>query len=105
MSDKTPDQLPVDKEQLVKTQHGFVSGRVQGVWYRAFVRNQALKLSLTGWVRNNPDGQVELMMTGEEEALEKMHQALKKGSPLSRVDEVTLTDETLETFDGFTITH
>lgn len=98
-------QEPTNDAKPVKTQHGLVSGRVQGVWYRAFVRNQAIKLSLTGWVKNNPDGQVELMMTGEEDALDKMHQALKKGSPLSRVDSVDLTEEPHQVFDSFEINH
>lgn len=87
----------------VKTLHGFVSGRVQGVWYRAFVRNHALKLSLTGWVKNNPDGKVELIATGDEQALAELETALKKGPPLSRVDEVVLTQEPKQDFEGFEI--
>jgi len=65
-----------------------VSGRVQGVGFRHFVRIEAQKLGLTGWVRNMPDGDVELEAEGPSPALEELRQRLWKGPALSRVDDV-----------------
>ena len=70
--------------------HGFVSGRVQGVWYRGFVKNQALAHRLTGWAKNLDDGRVEILLCGEQAAVEAVVESLSTGSPMSRVDTVYL---------------
>ena len=67
-----------------------VSGRVQGVWFRAAARDEAVRLGLSGWVRNLPDGRVEGTFTGEEHALQRMLDWLRTGPPGARVDH---TDE------------
>ncbi|MCX7911949.1 MAG: acylphosphatase [Dehalococcoidales bacterium] len=68
-----------------------VRGRVQGVFYRAFVEGHAEELGLGGYVRNLPDGAVEVVAEGEREQLEKLVGYLKKGPPAARVGEVTVT--------------
>lgn len=68
-----------------------VTGRVQGVGFRAFARRAALDLDLVGWVRNAADGTVELAAAGPVQALDAFRQALHQGPPFSRVDAV---DET-----------
>ncbi len=70
--------------------HGFVSGRVQGVWYRGFVKQQALAHHLTGWAKNLADGRVEVLLCGERAAVEAVVASLSTGSPLSRVDSVSM---------------
>jgi acylphosphatase len=65
-----------------------VSGRVQGVFFRAFVESHALELHLTGYVRNLPDGVVEVAAEGERPRLEKLVDYLGKGPPAARVAEV-----------------
>lgn len=65
-----------------------VTGRVQGVGFRYFTRKTATRLGLTGWVRNEPDGSVELVAEGSREALEDLLEALEQGPPASRVDHV-----------------
>jgi acylphosphatase len=65
-----------------------VRGRVQGVFFRAFVENLAEELDLTGYVRNRPDGTVEVRAEGERQKLEKLVERLKKGPPAARVEEV-----------------
>lgn len=70
--------------------HGFVSGRVQGVWYRGFVKNQALDHQLTGWAKNLADGRVEVLLCGEQRAVEAVVESLRTGSPMSRVDRVDM---------------
>ena len=68
--------------------HAFVSGRVQGVYYRAETRQQASQLGLTGWVRNLPDGRVEVLAEGEEQRVRELIAWCRQGPPRSRVDEV-----------------
>jgi acylphosphatase len=70
--------------------HGFVSGRVQGVWYRGFVKNQASAQRLTGWAKNLADGRVEVLLCGERQAVEAVVASLSTGSPMARVDRVDM---------------
>ncbi len=65
-----------------------VHGRVHGVFYRAFVETRAEELKLTGYVRNRPDGTVEVRAEGERQNLEKLAESLKTGPPAARVEEV-----------------
>ena len=63
------------------TAHIFVSGRVQGVFYRAGTRECALKHQLSGWVRNLSDGRVEAMFEGEKGNIEKVIEWCRSGPP------------------------
>ena len=58
-----------------------VSGRVQGVFFRASTREQALRLGLTGYARNLPDGRVEVLACGEDPALAALRDWLRHGPP------------------------
>ena len=69
-----------------------VSGRVQGVGYRHFVHRAAAVEGLHGWVRNLPDGRVEIQAEGEREALERFERHVRQGPPASRVDDFDTTD-------------
>jgi acylphosphatase len=81
-----------------------VHGRVHGVFFRDFTRRQARSLGLTGYVRNLPDGTVEAVAEGPQEALDKLLEQLGIGSPESRVDRVDSqwTEHSGE-FDGFEV--
>jgi acylphosphatase len=79
-------------------QHFLVKGRVQGVGYRWFVQREAAEIGLRGWVRNTPDGHVEVLAAGEPEQLEDLIKALGQGSRGSRVDEVL--EHTLDDSEG-----
>ncbi|MGQ9689229.1 MAG: acylphosphatase [Desulfobaccales bacterium] len=68
-----------------------ISGRVQGVFYRARTRDQALARGLTGWVRNLPDGRVAAVFEGPREKIEDMLAWCRIGPSYAAVDEV-LTD-------------
>jgi acylphosphatase len=68
--------------------HAWVSGRVQGVGFRYFVRQQAAVLPLTGWVRNLHDGRVEVLAEGSRPDLENLLAALKRGPAGSEVTDV-----------------
>jgi acylphosphatase len=65
-----------------------VRGRVQGVGFRWFVHREAAALGLKGWVRNTDDGKVEVVASGDTEALAELRLALRRGSRGSRVDAV-----------------
>jgi len=76
--------------------HGWIRGRVQGVFFREYTRRKAEELGVSGWVRNRPDGSVEVFFQGEERQVAAMRSWLHTGSPLSRVDSVELSDERLD---------
>ena len=85
--------------------HIWISGRVQGVFYRDNTRKWASSLGLTGWVRNLPDGRVEVLAEGEKDSIERLEGLLKKGPPLSRVEAVqTEWEEYTGEFMDFWIT-
>ena len=65
-----------------------VTGRVQGVGFRAFVERQALKRGLRGWVRNRRDGTVEALAIGSDAMLAEIEEECRRGPRLSRVDRV-----------------
>lgn len=65
-----------------------ISGRVQGVFYRAYTRDQAVARGLTGWVRNLPDGRVLALFEGDREKIESMLAWCRQGPPHAAVDEV-----------------
>jgi len=69
-----------------------VTGRVQGVCFRAYTRDAALSFGVTGWVQNAPDGSVEGEAFGNPAALERFTEWLHEGSPHGRVDGVELKD-------------
>jgi acylphosphatase len=68
--------------------HAIVSGRVQGVNFRYYTTHEAQRLHLTGWVRNNADGSVEVMAEGSREELESFLVFLNTGSPAAEVKQV-----------------
>ena len=68
--------------------HLYITGRVQGVFFRVNAQKMATGLGLAGWVRNTEDGGVELVAEGEKAALEKAIAWCRKGPPAARVDGV-----------------
>jgi len=78
-----------------------VSGRVQGVAYRAWTERQATSLGLSGWVRNRRDGSVEAVLCGAEDAVLEMIRRCHRGPPLARVAEVRQGIEDVAPEPGF----
>ncbi len=70
-----------------------VAGLVQGVYFRDYAQKEARSLDLSGWVRNRPDGTVEVVLEGEAEKVERMLAWLHTGSPQAEVKEVLITEE------------
>jgi acylphosphatase len=86
------------------TIHLLIKGKVQGVSYRVSARETAERLSLTGWVKNTAEGQVEAMATGNEEALQQFISWCKKGPPGAKVTEVLVNPVGETPFTRFSIT-
>jgi acylphosphatase len=68
--------------------HVIVKGRVQGVGYRMWTEQEAIRRGLAGWVRNRRDGSVEAVFSGAEDVVAGMLEALRHGPPASRVDAI-----------------
>ncbi|MBI3590700.1 MAG: acylphosphatase [Candidatus Melainabacteria bacterium] len=84
--------------------HLTISGRVQGVFYRASCQEVAQRLGLRGWVRNAPTGQVEVLAQGEKEKIEKLIEWCKKGPPSAKVSDVKIEwEKILEQFNVFEV--
>lgn len=83
----TPVRIVIQALDLKRT-HVRISGRVQGVGFREFTRTAASALGVRGWVRNLPDGDVELLAEGEPAALDQLRQRVAKGPRGARVDAV-----------------
>jgi len=82
----------------------FISGLVQGVGFRAYTQRIAESYGLSGWVRNLPDGRVEVLVEGDEEVLCHFVKDLWKGPRLSRVDKLEIIKEEVdEPLSGFDI--
>lgn len=80
-----------------------VYGIVQGVGFRAFVQREAQRLQLHGWVRNREDGSVEVLATGETEAIERLEMALKQGPRMAAVERVVRHNAEAPSASGFHI--
>jgi acylphosphatase len=85
--------------------HVRITGRVQGVFFRAWTREQAQALGLNGWVRNCPDGRVEAHVEGEDTAVEQMIERLRRGPPSASVEDLRTWDADVCDFDGFEVRH
>jgi acylphosphatase len=83
--------------------HVFVSGTVQGVFYRATTREEARKRGVDGWVKNLADGRVEAVFEGPEDAVAEMVEWCHEGSDRARVDHVEVSYDEPEGFDSFEI--
>jgi len=76
----------------IQAKRYLVRGRVQGVGFRWFVEREAAMLQIAGWVRNNPDGTVEVLAQGTRDQLAGLHSRLREGPRAARVDEVEVSD-------------
>jgi acylphosphatase len=84
--------------------HAQVYGRVQGVSFRFYTRDQAVALGLTGWVSNRDDGSVEVVAEGPRPALDRLLTWLRHGPPMARVDDLHYNFlGSIDGFDQFTI--
>ena len=81
--------------------HVLISGKVQGVWFRAWTEEQAGKLSLEGWVRNRRDGRVEAVIAGAPDAVQALLALFHEGPPLASVEAVEVGEAEVPAEPGF----
>ena len=86
-----------------KSLHVMISGRVQGVGYRAWCRHTATGLGLSGWVRNTPNGEVEAVFSGRAEVVDRMLINCAEGPGWARVEEVRIVSEAAPVVGSFDI--
>ena len=84
-----------------KIVHVFISGIVQGVWFRAWTVQEARARGLDGWVRNRRDGRVEAVFAGPAARVNEMIAACRSGPPAAEVENVTATPHTEDPGAGF----
>ena len=78
-----------------------VTGRVQGVWYRGWTVDQAKALGLDGWVRNQSDGSVEILVSGPDAAIDELVRRCHRGPSAARVERVDVEETNAAPPPGF----
>lgn len=87
----------------MRTVHLVITGRVQGVGYRDWTRREAVRLGLSGWVRNRPDGSVEAVIHGGDDNVGRMLEACRQGPPAARVAAIEVRDSSDPAAAGFDV--
>ena len=87
----------------MKCMHLIISGRVQGVFFRANVRNKANELGLKGYAKNIPDGNVEVVAEGNEEKIKELVDFIKKGPGVANVTGIQVKHKEPENFKNFEV--
>ncbi|HLF45499.1 MAG TPA: acylphosphatase [Chitinophagaceae bacterium] len=87
----------------MKTIRMIIKGKVQGVFFRASAKKIADQLNISGWIRNLPDRNVEIMASSSNEAVEKFIGWCRQGPPAAEVKEVIVEELPEESFPGFRI--
>jgi acylphosphatase len=82
-----------------------VTGRVQGVFFRAWTRDEARRLGVSGWARNCDDGSVEAHVEGDEAAVGQLIEKLRNGPPDARVDDLQASEAAAEGSNSFDVRH
>lgn len=87
----------------MKTVHLVISGRVQGVFFRATAQQVAEKMQIMGWIKNTPDGEVEVLAEGSEEQVNQFIGWCKTGPPKARVISVDITEKEFQNLSRFRV--
>lgn len=87
----------------METKHLIISGKVQGVFYRATAKKKAGELNIHGWIKNTSEGNVEAMVTGNTQQIEDFIKWCKSGPDRAVVEEVRIDKQKFREFDSFKI--
>lgn len=80
-----------------------ISGKVQGVWFRASTKKEAVRLNISGWARNLKDGNVEVIAFGNDDALSELGMWLEHGPELADVINIKQEDIAWKSYTGFDV--
>ena len=80
----------------MKRVHIYISGEVQGVFFRDSLKEKADQLKVNGWAKNTSDGKVEAVLEGEEQAVQQLVEWCKEGSSAAKVKNIKIVDEEVE---------
>jgi len=84
--------------------HVIISGKVQGVWFRANTKQKAEQYGITGWIKNTKEGNVEAVFEGENKHIKELIEWCQRGPPLAEVEDVIVEKQRpTNAFDGFII--
>ena len=83
----------------------YITGTVQGVFFRGFVKENAEKLDVRGFVRNLEDGRIEIFLEGNPDEVNKMIELCKHGPKHSQIEKVEIKEERFQDFKGFKVLH
>jgi acylphosphatase len=90
---------------MKKSLRAYITGTVQGVFFRAFVKENAERLDIKGFVRNLEDGRVEVFLEGEPDPVNKMLELCKQGPKHSQIKNVEIKEEKFQGFKTFKVLH
>jgi acylphosphatase len=83
----------------------YITGTVQGIFFRQFIKDNAERKDIRGFVRNLEDGRVEVFIEGNQDEVEKMIELCKKGAKHSKIDKVEIKEEKFQDFKEFKVLH
>ncbi|WP_324809201.1 acylphosphatase [Sphingomonas sp. LY29] len=90
---------------MMVARHVIVTGRVQGIFFRAWTKQQADQLGVSGWVRNRSDGSVEAFLEGDETAVADLIERMRSGPSAARVDRLDEKAAEPSSDKGFSVRH
>ena len=83
----------------------YITGTVQGVFFRAFIKENAERYNVKGFIRNLEDGRIEIFLEGNSDEVNKMVELCKKGPKHSQIKKIEIKDERFQDFKTFKILH
>ena len=90
---------------MTVARHVMITGRVQGVFFRAWAQGHARELGVSGWIRNCADGSVEAHLEGDENAVDRMIDRMRSGPSNARVEDVAVDAAELDGLGRFAVRH
>jgi len=90
---------------MKKSVRVYINGTVQGIFFRAFVKENAERYNVKGFVRNLEDGRVEIFLEGDTNEVNKMIELCKKGPKHAQIKNVEIKPEKFQNFKGFKVLH
>ena len=105
MDMNTPLNTKKEDKSPIKRVHVFISGAVQGIFFRSFIQRKALMLDINGWVRNTEDDKVECVFEANQGRIQSMLEYCRKGPDGAKVENISVKEEEVKGEKGFRIVY